>query len=62
MVLNYRACTTKSPERRKEEKRRRREMALPLSAKLLSAKEEGEKGLSYRQRICLKEISNITFV
>ena len=45
--LNYRVCTTKSPERRREERRRRREKVLPLSAEFsfagIAAREEAKK-------------------
>ena len=59
--LNYRVCTTKSPERRREERRRRREKALPLSAEFsfagIAAREEAKKkkqGFSWRAVAPLK--------
>lgn len=56
--LNYRDCTTKSPERRREERRRRREKALPLSAELsIAAREENKKkeGISLQVMMLVKE-------
>lgn len=50
--LNYRVCTTKSPERRRGKRRRRREKALPLSAELsVAGKEEKKKKKAFKLQL-----------
>lgn len=41
--LDYRVCTTRSPERRSEERRRRREKALPSAVFAAKEKQETEE-------------------
>lgn len=50
--LNYRVCTTKSPERR-EERRRRREKALPSAEFSIAAREEEKQKTGLKSR-CYK--------